>query len=259
MTSRQFKSTTFALLLAAVATRVIAQEPTYMDAATHPGAGQLYSRLLVSQSEYEVAEAKTEELAAVVKLVYGLRPTLALLAEVELADLSAQDNDETGMLWSTFQAKYRLFKKDLGPLNTWMASAFAGLTVPGDMDATTDIDTYPRCALVSTAILNRHGVNAELEWEEYGSEPDRFTINASHLYRLTPAEYATDTRGAWYTMVESLNQYTDDGDSRFDVAAGILYEARRWACEASLRLPLEQDDWPEQQDYRFTLGFRYLP
>ena len=249
-------SPAIALLVATIT--AVAQEPTYMAAATHPGAGQLYSRLLVSQSEYEAAETETEELAAIVKLVYGLGPTLALLAEAEFASLSATDNDETGMLWSTFQAKYRLFKQDLGPLNTWMASILAGMMVPGDMDATADVDAYPRCALVSTAILGRHGANTELEWQEYGGEPDRFSVNASHLYRLAPVEYTVDTRGAWYTMIESLNQFTDKGDSRFDLAAGILYEARRWACEASLRLPLEQD-WPRQEDYELTLGIRYLP
>ena len=246
----------FALLFAAGA--AVAQEPTYMAAATHPGAGQFYSRLLVSQSEYDDAGTETEELASIVKLVYGIRPTLAVLAEGEFSSLSADDNDEKGLLWSTFQIKYRLFKKDLGPLNTWMASAFAGVTVPGDMDLTSDMDTYPRCALVSSAILGRHGVNAELEWEEYGREPDRFAINASHLYRLSPVEYAVDTRGAWYTMVESLNQFTDDGDSRFDMAVGILYEARRWAWELSVRLPLEQD-WQHEDNYNVTIGLRFLP
>ncbi len=229
-----------------------------MDAATHPGGGQFYSRLLVSSSEYEENESETEQLAAMVKLVYGIHPNLAMLAEAEFSSLSARDHDETGLLWSVFQIKYRLFKKDLGPLNTWMTSAFAGITVPGNMDTTTGMDTYPRCALASTAILNRHGINAELKWEEYGGDPDRFTVNASHLYRLAPAEFATDTRGAWYTMLESLNQVSDEGDSRLDIAAGILYEARRWACEASLRLPLEQD-WPVEEDYKLTVGIRYLP
>ena len=138
-----------------------------------------------------------------------------------------------------------------------MTSVFAGLTVPGDMEATSGQESYPRGALVSTAILGRHGVNAELEWEGYGGDPERFSANASHLFRLAPAEYAADTRGAWYTMAESLNQFTDEGDSRYDVAAGILYEARRWACEASLRLPVEQD-WDREEDYRLTVGIRYL-
>ncbi len=257
MTYRNLAFLAFALLVAAVAIDAAAQEPTYMDAATHPGAGQSYSRLLVSQSEYDENGTETKDFGAVLKLVYGIRPTLALVAEAEFASLSANDGDETGFLSSTFQLKYRLFKRDLGPLNTWMTSVFAGVTVPGDMDATANMDAYPRCALVSTAILGRHGVNGELEWEEYGSEPDRFSVNASHLYRLSPAEYAADTPGAWYTMVESLNQFTDDGESRFDIAIGILYEARRWACEASLRLPIEQD-WSREEDYCVTLGVRYL-
>ena len=258
MTCRNLAPAAFVLLLAAVAIDTAAQEPTYMDAATHPGAGQFYTRLLVLQSEYEEDGAEIEDSGAVLKLVYGIRPTLAVLAEGEVASLSANDDDETGLQSSTFQLKYRLFKRDLGPLNTWMSSVLAGVTVPGDMDATANMDTYPRCAMVSTAILGRHGVNGELEWEGRGTEPDRFTLNASHLYRLAPAEYAANTRGAWYTVVESLNQFTDDGDSRFDIAIGILYEARRWACEASLRLPLEQD-WSREEDYTVTLGVRYLP
>lgn len=59
-------------------------------------------------------------------------------------------------------------------------------------------------------------------------------------------------------MVESLNQFTDDGATRFDMAAGILYEARRWAWELSIRLPLAQD-WPRENDYTVTMGLRFLP
>lgn len=229
-----------------------------MDAATHPGKGQLYTRLLVSQSEYKEAETTTDELATIVKLVYGIGPTFAVLAEATFSSLSGEGRDETGLLRSTLQVKHRLFKKDLGPLNTWMASVIAGVTVPGDMDRARDLDAYPRCALVSTAILGRHGVNGELEWEEYGNKADRLAVNMSHLYRLVPAEYDAHTHGAWYTMVESLNQFTEDGDSRFDIAIGILYEARRWAWEVSLRLPLHQDG-SHEDDYTLTTGIRYLP
>lgn len=59
-------------------------------------------------------------------------------------------------------------------------------------------------------------------------------------------------------MFESLNQFTDDGYSRFDLAGGLLYEAQNWALEASLRLPLDQD-WQREDDYVFTIGFRFLP
>ena len=180
------------------------------------------------------------------------------MLEGELASLSTDGNDETGLGATTLQIKCRLFKRDLGPLNTWRTSLFAGVTIPGDVDPYSPEDNYPRCSLASTAILGRHGLNAEMEWEGYGDAPDRMAINASHLYRLSPSEYTVATRGAWYTMVESLNGFTDEGDSRCDVALGVLYEARRWAWEISGRLPIEQD-WQREANYTVTTGIRFLP
>lgn len=229
-----------------------------MDAATHPGAGQFYSRLLLSRSEYREGGADAHLNTATIKLSYGIRPTLAAMLESEFADLSADGTDETGLRETTLQLKYRLFKRDLSPLNTWRTSLIGGVALPGNMDTASPDRAYPQCALVSTAILGRHGVNAALGWKEYGREADRFVVNGSHLYRLSPSEYTVETRGAWYTMIESLNQFTEDGDSRCDLAAGILYEARRWAWEISVRLPVAQD-WPRQYDYTVTTGIRFLP
>lgn len=229
-----------------------------MDAATHPGAGQLYARALVTVSEYEEASENIDALSATLKLVYGIQSNLALLGDVTYADLSASGNDESGVLASTFQVKYRLFKRDFSPLNTWMASAFAGLTVPGDVGMMDGLDPYPRLSLATTAILTRHGLNGELEWEACDDDPQRFNVNGSYLFRIKPVDYSVTTQGAWYLMLESLNQFTDEGDSRFDMAGGILYEARRWACEASLRFPVAQD-WQREDDYQLTIGFRFLP
>jgi hypothetical protein len=235
-----------------------AQEPTFMDAATHPGAGQIYSRLLFSHSEYRENGTDADLSTATLKLSYGIRPTLAAVLESEFADLSAGGSDETGLRETTLQLKYRLFKRDMSPLNTWRTSILGGVALPGNMDTASPDHAYPQCSLVSTAILGRHGVNAALGWKEYGHEADRFAVNGSHLYRLSPSEYTVDTQGAWYTMVESLNQFTDDGDARYDLAAGILYEARRWAWELSVRLPAAQDSRREY-DYSVTTGIRFLP
>lgn len=240
------------------ATAALAQEPTYMDAATHPGAGQFYSRLLFSHSEYDEEEKDIELNAAILKLSYGIRATLACVLEAELASLSNDGDEEAGLNSTTFRVKYRLFKRDLGPLNTWRTSLLGGLTIPGNIDDSPTDDTYPRASAATTAILGRHGLNAELEWQEYGDEADRVAVNGSYLYRLVPSEYTVATRGAWYSMLESLNEFTDEGDSRADVALGLLYEARRWAWEISLRVPLAQD-WPQEADFGLTMGVRLLP
>lgn len=206
----------------ASATGAVAQEPTFMDAATHPGRGQLYSRLLVSHSEYEDAGTEAVLSTAVLKLSYGIRPTLALVLDTELATRAADGDDHTGINQTTLQLKYQLFRKDLGPLNTWRTSILGGVTIPGDVDAYQPEDPYPRCSLASTAILGRHGLNAEVEWQEYGDRPDRFAVHCSHLYRLSPSQYTVGTKGAWYNMLESLNDFTEDGQSRSDLALGVL-------------------------------------
>lgn len=244
-----------ALVAAAVA---VGQEPTHMDAATHPARGQSYWRVLFSNSEFEVGETAQREFTAIARVAYGLYATFAALVEAELGRLSAGDHGRTEWSGATLQLKYRLFKKDFSPLNTWMASVFAGVTAPGDTGEKAHPDVYPQGALASTAILGRHGANLELNWEGHGGEPDRFAVNASHLYRLRPVRYTADSRGAWYSVVESLNQFTDNGDSRSRVAIGILYEARRWAWELSVVLPVEQR-WPEEERYRVTTGLRFLP
>ncbi len=250
--------TAFALLLVAMSAAAIAQEPTFMDAATHPGAGQLYSRCLVSCLEYKEAGADAELTAAIIKLAYGIESTLALLLEGEFAHLSQDAHDETGLGRTTLQLKYRVFKHDFGPLDTWRASLLGGATIPGDMTAYGQSHAYPRGSLVSTAILGRHGLNAAVGWEECGDEPDRIAVNGSYLYRLAPSVYTAATRGAWYSMVESLNDWAEAGDYRCRLALGLLYEARRWAWEISGRLPVAQV-WQRETHYTIAMGLRWLP
>lgn len=248
-----------ALGLLLVAADCLAQEPTYMDAATHPGKGQLYLRTLLATSEYESNGYKTDELSAEVKLAYGISSDFAILTEFEFADLStAGDKDSSGIYASTLKAKYRLFKNDFSPLNTWMASVFAGVTVPGEVGTMDGLDPYPSFAIATTTILNRHGLNGELEWEGRDADPDTYSVNASYLYRLAPPAYTINTRGAWYLMFESINQFNDQNESRHDIATGILYEARKWAWEASIRIPVEEN-WQPREDYQLTVGFRFLP
>ncbi len=258
MSGRRGRLLTAALCLLA-APVCVAQEPTYMEAATHPGAGQFYLRLLASRSVYRQDGAAADLHAAAIRVAYGLRPTLAALLESELAALDTDRDDETGLRLTTLRLKYRLFKADLGPLNTWRTSLTGGVAIPGDVDdGTLPSEPSPRCGVVSTAILGRHGLNAGVEWQAGGEAADRVALNGSYLFRLAPDVYTAETRGAWYTMTESLNAVAEGGEADADVAVGLLYEARRWACEVSLRLPLDRHG-ARERDYTITAGLRLLP
>ncbi len=230
---------------------VFAQEPAYMGAATHPGRGQFYSRMLLS---YRAGRSDGKALAF--KLAYGVNPRLALLLDVDARSGTQNAEDDAGLYLTSFQLKQRILQVDLGPLNTWRTSVRLGLAIPGDVRMQREEDVIPSAGLVSTAILGRHGLNAEAEWHGYAEVENAWLLNGSYLYRLAPAEYSIETRGAWYTMTELLHEMEDGGASRTDIALGLLYEASRWAAEVSLLQPL--DNGPESYDYEITAGFRWL-
>lgn len=249
--------TSLAIPLVFLAISVWGQEPTFMDAATHPGRNQFYSRLLLAIGEDKVGGQTVREGLAVLKLAYGVRADLALLADVEFRDIDSGLLDERGFSQAVLRVKYRFLKRDLGPLDTWRASVFGGVGLPGGNRDIARKHPFPTLGVATTAILGRHGLNGQFAWAGYGGEPDEFSVNASHLYRLSPARYTAETRGAWYTMVESLNDMDSHGNSRHDVAVGLLYEARRWAWETSLRLPVARNA-PRETKYQAVMGWRLL-
>lgn len=238
---------------------VSAQEPAFMEAATQPGANQSYARLLFLFGERSDPDSAVDEFTARIKLAYGVDANLAALVDADYQHVRTDpgDQSEEGFSLATLRLKYRLFKHDLGPLNTWRASVLAGADIPGTSDELARDHASPRLGMVTTAILGRHGLNAQVDWTGRVDDPDLFAVNASHLYRLAPTEFSAQTSGAWYTMVESLNAFSDSGDSRADLAVGFLYEARRWAWEASYLLPLAENGL-EEIDYQVETGVRYL-
>lgn len=248
------------LFLLAWAGSTLAQEPVFMDAATHPGAGQYYGRLLwFHEFRDDGAGRDFRTNTGTIKLAYGIKPWIAILGDIEGQSRhgGSRMRSTAGISRGALRLKLRLFRFDLGPLDTWRGSLTAGTDFPGSNPRLGDRHLSPRLGVVSTAILGRHGLNGQLEWTAKVNQPDVFAVNASHLYRLAPRTYSPQTRGAWYTMLESLSAFTDHGHSRTDLAGGILYEAQRWAWETSVRVPLAQD-WPFDSTYVVQTGLRYL-
>lgn len=219
---------------------VSAQEPTFMGAATHPGQGQVYTRTFFSISDNDDYELHG-------RLAYGIVSRLALQLDAHHEEQHSGSDYSSGAV----RLKYRFLQKDYSPINTWRASVVGGLEFP------TEEDPAPHIAVVTTVIYNRHGLNGQVDWASYAEDPDEAMVNASHLYRLAPAKYKPDTKGAWYTELESLNTFYDNGDYEIDLASGLLYEARKWAAEISLRLPVA-GNYPDQPSYTIASGLRYL-
>lgn len=211
-----------------------------MSAATQPGQGQMYSRTLFTMED-------NDDYMVHGRLVYGIVSKLALQLDAHYEWLTDKDDYSTAAV----RLKYRVLQKDFGPINTWRASVVGGIEFLSNDDPATHL------AAVTTAIINRQGFNGQIDWTHYDSQPDEVMLNASHLFRITPAKYSAGTKGAWYTELESLNTVYDNGDYEIDLAPGLLYEARKWAAEISLRLPIA-GNYYDQPSYTLATGLRYL-
>ena len=229
-----------------------------MDAATHPAQGQSYVRVLGYAAEYDDPGPETRRQSMGLKLAHGLRSSTALVVESEWARREGGGETDSGFVRAGLLLKQRFLRRDLGPLDTWRASVLAGADLPGDEMVREAAHVSPRLGVATTAILGRHGLNGQIDWTGRTGEDDRFRLNGSYLYRLAPATYAVDSRGAWYAVAEWLNEVTTGGDLRSDAVIGLLYEARNWAAEVGLRLPLAQDGLPELRQ-EVVVGLRWLP
>lgn len=247
-----------ALFLIAPFVQVLAQEPAFMEAATHPGRHQLYTRYRLIFQQAERGDESDQLTQLIAKGAWGIRATLALLVDAHWAhrDIASAGKDQ-GLEAIAIRLKQRILQYDPEPLNTIRASLTAGIEIPGENERIAPSDA-PNVTLgaVITAILGRHGLNGQADLTT-GSRDTQYQINLSHLYRLAPATYAADTTGAWYTMLEWLNEWDENGDGASFIAPGLLYEARRWAAEIAIAIPFAENGDLEY-DYRLTTGYRWL-
>lgn len=238
-----------------------AQEPVFMDAATHPGRGQFYARLQLGVERGDLRDdgGSGTQTALHLKAVRGLAPDLALVLDAGLRDRvrPPEDHSEAGLDDWSLRLKWRAARFDLGPVDTWRTSLFAGAHGPGSPQTRETDRIAPTLGLASTAILGRHGFNGAASWTAVAGASDTWTVEASHLFRLAPAAYASETRGAWYTVLESLNTFADGRTRRHYLAPGLLYEARRWAWEIGVRLPVTERT-ADRFDFEAVTGVRRL-
>ena len=116
--------------VALAAAGVLAQEPAFMEAATHPGRGQAYGRLLLTWEDGDdlAVGSDVREARATVKLAYGLTARTALLVDATATRLERVDLDrqDAGLEEVALRLKQQVLRHDFGPLNTWRTSLLAG-------------------------------------------------------------------------------------------------------------------------------------
>lgn len=268
-----------AIAIAALASPALAQEAMYTQAATMPspntGVVRLQYHMWVYGSNPEAGTERTEKLEAMQSIAYGLARDWALFIDVPM-EASRSESSATGD-WSSDKSmegvdaiiKWRFFQHDSGGVNTERAALMFGANIDNAQDDDLEgLTVNPKLGGVFTIVRGRHGFNQDLiyqlntggdEANNFGGDgpSDALFFNSSYVYRIIPAQFSSDTSGAWYVTTEMNGLYETNGDVELRVSPGLMYEGRRFAFEIMGQLPLWNDvDHRAELDFGLGFGFR---
>jgi hypothetical protein len=242
-----------------------AQEAANTPAATQPSPGSVVVRTtarvwvfdggaplverdgLVYEERFRLAIGLTRELSAEVNV-----PLFQSDFDEPAPGRAPFDRTDFGFGDVDLSMKLRIWKEDLGPIDTMRVSLIAGTEIP---TSTNDFGSHsfdPMVGAAFTGIFGRHGIGASIGWRfTTGSADDPLfagdstadvaMLQASHLYRLWPAEFPEEHVGAWYWSTELAATFETNGDAELTLSPGILYEGPRFAFELGLQVPLARD------------------
>jgi hypothetical protein len=257
----------------------LAQEATNTPAATQPAQGSLYLRqkfqYIALGDDPSPEDRDVDKFISTTSLSYGLERNVSLTLDIPLAyaieETSAGTERYLGFNDIALGVKYRPVQIDLNPIDSVRFAVFGGIEIPSGFDDDLSSHSWdPFIGGIFTAILGRHGINQSVSYKfNYGG--DEFSTRAgdgpsnalrydtAYLFRLSPAEYTPETSAATYLTLELNGLYETNGDNEIMFGPGILYEARTFAVEASVGVPILSDveERPET-DLVVTLGFRIL-
>ncbi len=259
--------------------RAHAQQPSNSPSATMPAPGLLSLRVMVRYDRLrDDPTGQQREVDAVRQMLhgsYGLAPGLVVFGETafEREDMDAPGpigGTRSGLTDSVLGVRYRFLRRDTGPIDTLRMALQAAARLPTGADAFSTDTVTPSVGVNLTMIRGRHGLNATAKYElTTGDTPqrlypgdalaDHLRVSAAHLYRLAPSSYAVSSESAWFTQLELLGHAETNGDASLELAPGLLYEARRWAAEASVLLPIAEDlERRPRRELGLMVGVRLL-
>lgn len=250
---------------AGMARRVNAQEAINTPAPTQPAAGNWVVReqfkLMVYEDLVNDTEGTARDLTLLTIVQMGI--TGSLSGEISLPltarqrsagepGRGADDGSEGGLSDMTAGLKLRIWQHDSGAVDTMRLSVFGNLELPTGDDAFSSNSVDPTIGATFMAISGRHGFGQSLSWKFTTGETneplgpgeslaDLLKVDSAYLFRLAPEEYGSELRAATYAVCELNGAFETNGDSQVFLSPGLLYEAPRFALEASVQIPVWQD------------------
>lgn len=256
-----------------------AQEATNTPAATQPSQSKWTLREKVqyvrSGTEPSGEGTSSEKLVATTIVAYGVSRELSATFELPVLGRfedrpSGGNETDFGFYDPSISLKWRPFQWDLGPVDSVRVAFIGGLELPLGTGEFSSHSWDPFAGAVFTAILGRQGVNAGVQYKlntgggsasgrAGDTRADAMRYDLAYLWRLSPARYSADTAAATYLTAELNGLYETSGDHEALLGPGLLYEARTFALEATVGLPIIRDvDQRARTNLVLTVGIRFL-
>lgn len=272
-------------LLAAIARPAMAQEALNMDSGTQPSPGVLYiyerarvsdyGRTPADEHEHGERAESTRRLVLETTLMYGITRDFAAVARIPLEwqDESAHGHEidsDWGLGDPEIGFKHRVYKRDSASVDTLRAVVLGGVEIPsGDGDFSSG-SVDPFLGFAATAIRGRHGFNLASRYtlntgsdrgHNFGGDgpADAIDYDASYLFRLAPASWEQSSEAALYAVLELNGLYETNGDNEILLSPGLLLEARRWAGEVGVQVPIHNDVHHRPEiEWALVAGVRFI-
>lgn len=276
-------------LTALAAPLAAAQEAINTESATQPGPGTLYVKPQFRLWRYAPAPADSAAASSQgltkteisTTLQYGLVRdwSLSLKVPMLIEDAATQTADgrqrRTAVALGRIEpmAKWRFFREDSGPLDTFRAVLYAGALLPSGDDSLAPQSVDPFIGISAMLLRGRFGITQSFrytlttsgdEWNARnlgGDGPaDSLRFDTAAMWRLAPSQFSPDNQSdALYASLELNGLYETNGDTEVLLAPGLLYEATRFAAEFSVGIPIARDvsNRPRLQ-YQISAGLRFL-
>lgn len=280
---RAIRAATTSAVAAALAAPALAQESPNIVAPTQPAPGSFVARTSLRAVLFDGGEPAVARDGFVLeerfRLAYGITKELSIDGALPFYQGSFDDpapgqapfeTSPVGLGDLDVNLKFRLFKEDLGPVDTVRMSVFAGTEMPTGTGGFSTESFDPQVGLAAMAILGHHGFSGSLAYRFVTGDTDEvlfpgdsgadvFAANVGYLYRLAPEEFTEEHVGAWYATVELLSTAETNGDFELTLAPGILFEAPRFAFELTVGFPIVDDvQYRPSSSFTGSIGLRFL-
>lgn len=269
------------LSLGALSPMALAQETTITPTPAQPGEGRFsisesFRYLSFDHDPTSADRDRIDQFEIRTAFAVGLTHDLALNIEAPVVfrntsfNAGRSDRSDEGMGSVTALLRWRIWQNDFGPVDTARLGVYAGARIGSGNDVVSGDSADPIVGAAFMLITGRHGINFAVDWmftTEDDDAPvlpgdtlsDLLRVNGAYLFRIYPEEYTAESNASWYLVAELNGLYETNGDTELFVSPGILYEARRWAAELVVQIPVYQElEYRPETRIAIVAGLRFL-